>query len=71
MFCLMQKFVDLKSLGNKLQMISAFAVEHVKGHIFVEADKQNDIIEVVNVAYILMKFSIGLPQIGGKIYSYR
>ncbi|KAH8497363.1 hypothetical protein H0E87_019870 [Populus deltoides] len=27
-FCLMQKFVDLKSLGTKLQIISAFAIDH-------------------------------------------
>ncbi|KAL5735057.1 hypothetical protein ACOSP7_032918 [Xanthoceras sorbifolium] len=44
-FCLMQKFADLKSLGTKLQIISAFAVEHVKGFIYVEADKQCDVIE--------------------------
>ncbi|CAK7325384.1 unnamed protein product [Dovyalis caffra] len=44
-FCLMQKFVDLKSLGAKLQIISAFAIDHVKGFIYIEADKQIDIIE--------------------------
>lgn len=42
----MHKYVDLKSLGSKLQIISAFALEHVKGFIFIEADKQNDITEV-------------------------
>ncbi|TXG49433.1 hypothetical protein EZV62_025308 [Acer yangbiense] len=44
-FCLMQKFVDLKSLGTKLLIISAFTVEHVKGFIYIEADKQCDVIE--------------------------
>ncbi|KDP30494.1 hypothetical protein JCGZ_16173 [Jatropha curcas] len=44
-FCLMQKFVDLKSLGTKLQIISVFAVDHVKGFIYIEADKQCDINE--------------------------
>ncbi|EEF28368.1 suppressor of ty, putative [Ricinus communis] len=44
-FCLMQKFVDLKSLGTKLQIISAFSVDHVKGFVFIEADKQCDINE--------------------------
>ncbi|OAY45822.1 protein RNA-directed DNA methylation 3 isoform X2 [Manihot esculenta] len=44
-FCLMQKFADLKSLGTKLQIISAFAVDHVKGFVFIEADKQCDINE--------------------------
>jgi hypothetical protein len=42
----MQKFVDLKSLGTKLQIISAFAIDHVKGFLYIEADKQIDIIEV-------------------------
>lgn len=42
----MQKFVDLKSLGTKLQIISAFAVERIKGFIFIEADKQYDVNEV-------------------------
>ncbi|XP_076946999.1 protein RNA-directed DNA methylation 3 [Bidens hawaiensis] len=44
-FCLMQKYVDVKALGTKLQIISAFAVEHVKGFIYIEAVKQNDINE--------------------------
>lgn len=42
----MQKFADLKSLGTKLQIISAFAVDHVKGFVYIEADKQCDINEV-------------------------
>ncbi|CAB4300857.1 unnamed protein product [Prunus armeniaca] len=44
-FCMMQKFVDLRSLGTKLEIISAFAVEHIKGFVFIEADKQSDINE--------------------------
>ncbi|KZV24250.1 hypothetical protein F511_01732 [Dorcoceras hygrometricum] len=44
-FCLMQKFVDLKCLGTKLQIVSAFAPDHIKGFIFIEADKQSDIYE--------------------------
>ncbi|KAF3434058.1 hypothetical protein FNV43_RR25161 [Rhamnella rubrinervis] len=47
-FCLMQKFVDLKSLGTKLQIISAFSVERIKGFIFIEADKQCDVNEACN-----------------------
>lgn len=45
-FCLIQKFVDLKVLGTKLQIISAFAVEHIKGFVFIEAEKQSDVAEV-------------------------
>ncbi|XP_039023557.1 protein RNA-directed DNA methylation 3-like [Hibiscus syriacus] len=44
-FCLMQKFIDMKSLGTKLQIISAFSVDHVKGFFYIEADKQCDINE--------------------------
>ncbi|XVE68778.1 hypothetical protein DITRI_Ditri09bG0097400 [Diplodiscus trichospermus] len=44
-FCLMQKFVDMKSLGNKLQIISAFSVDRVKGFFYIEADRQCDINE--------------------------
>lgn len=42
----MQKFVDLQSFGTKLQIISAFSIDHVKGFIFIEADKQSDVNEV-------------------------
>ncbi|XAR72143.1 hypothetical protein NMG60_11018679 [Bertholletia excelsa] len=44
-FCLMQKYVDLNSLGMKLQIISAFAVENVKGFIYIEAERQFDVNE--------------------------
>lgn len=42
----MQKFIDMKSLGTKLQIISAFSVDHIKGFFYIEADKQCDINEV-------------------------
>ncbi|XP_019198592.1 PREDICTED: protein RNA-directed DNA methylation 3 isoform X3 [Ipomoea nil] len=44
-FCLMQKYVDLRVLGMKLQIISAFALDHVKGFVYIEADKQFDVNE--------------------------
>ncbi|XVE75438.1 hypothetical protein DITRI_Ditri12bG0093900 [Diplodiscus trichospermus] len=44
-FCLMEKFVDMKSLGNKLQIISAFSLDHIKGFFHIEADRQCDINE--------------------------
>lgn len=47
-FCLMQKYADLKSIGTKLHIVSAISVEHVKGFIFIEADKQPDINEVLS-----------------------
>ncbi|XP_058768680.1 protein RNA-directed DNA methylation 3 isoform X2 [Vicia villosa] len=43
--CLMQKFVHLKSLDTKLQIISAFAVDHMKGYVYIEAERQCDINE--------------------------
>lgn len=48
-FCLMQKFADLKSLGTKLQILSAFAVDHMKGFVYIEAERQCDINEVTSV----------------------
>ncbi|KAL8121354.1 uncharacterized protein LOC141659037 isoform X2 [Apium graveolens] len=47
-FCIMQKHVDLLSMGKKPQVVSAFAAEHVKGAIFIEAYKKNDIYEACN-----------------------
>ncbi|XP_072956327.1 uncharacterized protein [Typha angustifolia] len=44
-FCFMQKYVDLNNFGTKMQIISAFALDHVKGHVFVEAEKACDISE--------------------------
>nr|XP_009761364.1 PREDICTED: uncharacterized transmembrane protein DDB_G0289901-like isoform X3 [Nicotiana sylvestris] len=44
-FCLMQKYIDLLALGTKLQIISAFSLDHVKGYIYIEADKQSDVYE--------------------------
>ncbi|KAL3649647.1 hypothetical protein CASFOL_006050 [Castilleja foliolosa] len=44
-FCLMQKYSDMVYLGTKLQIVSACAVDHVKGFIFIEAEKQQDIYE--------------------------
>ncbi|KAM7268757.1 hypothetical protein ACFE04_010923 [Oxalis oulophora] len=44
-FCLMQKFVDMQSLGTKLNIVSTFTLEHVRGFIFIEADKECEIIE--------------------------
>lgn len=49
----MQKFVDLKSLGTKLEIISVFAIEHIKGFIYIEAEKQCDVIEVIYLFFIL------------------
>ncbi|KAF9594219.1 hypothetical protein IFM89_028876 [Coptis chinensis] len=43
--CLIQKFVDRKSLGQKLQIASAFSPDHVKGYIYIEAEKEVDVLE--------------------------
>lgn len=43
----MQKYADMAYLGNKLQIISACALDHVKGFIVIEAVKQHDIYEVL------------------------
>ncbi|CAA7388097.1 unnamed protein product [Spirodela intermedia] len=44
-FCLIQKFVSLHSLGSKLPVVSVFFLEHIKGYVYIEADKQHDITE--------------------------
>ncbi|MCO5547748.1 hypothetical protein L7F22_001199 [Adiantum nelumboides] len=38
--CLMQKFLDLRSQGQDLQIRSAVALDHLKGYLYVEADKE-------------------------------
>lgn len=38
--CLMQKFFDLRSQGQDLQIRSAVALDHLKGYLYVEADKE-------------------------------
>lgn len=50
-FCLMQKFVDLRSLGTKLHMVSVFSLDHMKGHIYIEADRECDVIEVLSCSF--------------------
>ncbi|KAK9153877.1 hypothetical protein Sjap_001357 [Stephania japonica] len=44
-FSLMHKFVNLHSLGSKLKIVSAFALEHTKGFVYMEAEKQSDVLE--------------------------
>ncbi|KAL1828017.1 hypothetical protein ACET3Z_006429 [Daucus carota] len=43
--CLMHKFVEFQNLGKMLQIVSAFAVERVKGFLYIEAYKQCDVYE--------------------------
>ncbi|KAL5976630.1 hypothetical protein ACLOJK_020963 [Asimina triloba] len=45
-FCLIQKYFDVQSLGTKLPMISVLALDHMKGYIYVEADRQFDVSEI-------------------------
>jgi Early transcription elongation factor of RNA pol II, NGN section len=44
-FCFMQKYVEFHNRGNKLQIFSAFALDHIKGYVYVEADKACDVTE--------------------------
>ncbi|XP_077220123.1 kow domain-containing transcription factor 1 [Tasmannia lanceolata] len=44
-FCIIQKYVDLQSLGTKLEIVCAFALENIKGYIYIEADREHDVIE--------------------------
>ncbi|KFK24880.1 hypothetical protein AALP_AA8G036700 [Arabis alpina] len=47
-FCLMHKFAELRKIGTKLQILSVFTAEHVKGFIFIEAYKEHEILEACN-----------------------
>ena len=58
----MQKYVDLQSLGTKLQIISAFSVDHVKGFIYIEVDKQCDIKRCPLSLYISLSLSLTHTQ---------
>jgi len=42
----MHKYADLQRLGTKMEIISAFMLEHVKGYVYIEADKACDVVEV-------------------------
>ncbi|KAK1297500.1 hypothetical protein QJS10_CPB15g02034 [Acorus calamus] len=44
-FCLIQKFIDLQMLNTKLQIASVFALDHAKGYVYIEADKECDVLE--------------------------
>lgn len=56
----MQKFADLKALGTKLQIISAFAVDHSKGFVYIEAERQCDINEVASILGNLISLLISV-----------
>jgi hypothetical protein len=45
-FCFMQKFVDLQKIGTRVPVITAFAPDHVRGFVFIEAEKACDVTEV-------------------------
>ncbi|VAH20895.1 unnamed protein product [Triticum turgidum subsp. durum] len=44
-FCFMQKFLHLQKFGTKVPIISAFSLDHVRGSVFVEAEKACDVTE--------------------------
>jgi len=54
----MQKFADLFSLGTVLKIKSAFAVDHMKGCVYIEAERQYDINEVTLVLGIFVRFNL-------------
>ncbi|KAM7261589.1 hypothetical protein ACFE04_020666 [Oxalis oulophora] len=50
-FCTLQKYVDLHSLAIELNIVSASTLERWLGFIFIEADKECDIIEAGRERY--------------------
>jgi len=59
----MQKFADLFSLGSVLKIKSAFAVDHMKGFVFIEAERQYDINEVTLVLGIFVPLVLLLDMV--------
>uniref|UniRef100_A0A1D1Y2K9 Putative transcription elongation factor SPT5 1 n=1 Tax=Anthurium amnicola TaxID=1678845 RepID=A0A1D1Y2K9_9ARAE len=59
-FCLIQKYVALHNLGSDLPIISAFSLEHIKGYLYIEADKQHDIAEACKGFCTVYTSKIGL-----------
>ncbi|XP_031488629.1 putative transcription elongation factor SPT5 homolog 1 [Nymphaea colorata] len=45
--CLMQKYLDLQSQGNDLQIRSVIALDHLKNYIYVEADREAHVKEAI------------------------
>lgn len=49
----MQKYADLTYLQKlQMQIISACALDHLKGFIIIEAERQNDIYEVSACSFL-------------------
>ncbi|KAL5541464.1 hypothetical protein UlMin_009174 [Ulmus minor] len=46
-------YFEMKSLGTKLQNFFAFALDHVKGFIFIEAIKQLMLVPKIDVYHLL------------------
>lgn len=38
--CLMQKYIDMQTQGTDLQIRSAVALDHLKGYLYIEADRE-------------------------------
>lgn len=61
-FCFMQKFLHLQKFGTKVPIISAFSLDHVRGSVFVEAEKACDVTEVRSLILPLKNKHIHAPK---------
>lgn len=43
---LFQKFIHMNTIGTKLPIVSVFSLEHIKGCVYIEAEKEADVTEV-------------------------
>ncbi|ONK75729.1 uncharacterized protein A4U43_C03F19930 [Asparagus officinalis] len=57
---LMHKYADLQRLGTKMDIISAFTLEHVKGYVYIEADKACDVVEACKGFFNIYSTRMGL-----------
>ncbi|KAA3453571.1 Global transcription factor group A2 isoform 1 [Gossypium australe] len=59
--CLMQKYIDK---GSELQIRSVIALDHLKNYIYIEADKEAHVREVVDVDNVRQRVTVKLiPRI--------
>ncbi|KAH9326896.1 hypothetical protein KI387_007074, partial [Taxus chinensis] len=62
--CLMQKYLDMKSQGTDLHITSAVALDHLKGYLYIEADKEAHVREVMDVDNVRQRVTVKLvPRI--------
>ena len=61
--CLMQKFLSMRSQDQDLQIKSAVALDHLKGYLYVEAEKEAYVKQVIFPILVPFPFSFSKTRI--------